>query len=70
MSAGFQGQQAEYVVSDLSPPRASPATTHQLCHRLTATLAARLYLDNCNACRFTDGHGAKSVFRASTPARW
>jgi hypothetical protein len=32
------------------------------CHRLTATLAARLYLDNCNACHFTDGHGAKSVF--------
>jgi hypothetical protein len=58
ISAGFQGQQAEYVVSDLSPPRASP---HQYCHRLTAALAARLYLDNCNACHFTDGHGAKSI---------
>jgi mono/diheme cytochrome c family protein len=25
-------------------------------------LGARLYLDNCNACHFTDGHAAKSVF--------
>lgn len=48
----------------VSPPRSSPEPTAELLASASPQLdlGARLYLDNCNACHFTNGHGAKSVF--------
>jgi mono/diheme cytochrome c family protein len=56
------------VVSDLSPPRSSPEPTAQLLASASPQLdlGARLYLDNCNACHFTDGH-ANSLVTAAEP---
>ena len=47
-----------------STPRATPApTTQQLASASPQLeLGARLYLDNCNACHFANGKGAKNVF--------
>lgn len=51
------------TVSGASAPRQQPApTTQQLVSASQLDLGARLYLDNCNACHFTDGKGAKNVF--------
>lgn len=52
------------AVAGASTPRGTPApTTQQLASASPQLeLGARLYLDNCNACHFTDGKGAKNVF--------
>ena len=50
--------------SGKNPPRSTPApTTQQLASAAPGSdLGARLYLDNCNACHFASGKGAKNVF--------
>ncbi|MBN9584843.1 MAG: cytochrome c [Afipia sp.] len=47
-----------------STPRATPAPTAQQLASASPQLelGARLYLDNCNACHFANGKGAKNVF--------
>ncbi|HEX6118872.1 MAG TPA: cytochrome c [Dongiaceae bacterium] len=47
-----------------TPPRDTPAPTAQQLVSASPELGlgARLYLDNCNACHFADGKGAKTVF--------
>ncbi|MBN8919388.1 MAG: c-type cytochrome, partial [Rhizobiales bacterium] len=52
------------VMSGTGAPRTSPApTTQQLAGASPQLeLGARLYLDNCNACHFANGKGAKEVF--------
>jgi mono/diheme cytochrome c family protein len=52
------------AIADASPPRSRPAPTLQQLGSASPQLelGARLYLDNCNACHFADGKGAKNVF--------
>jgi alcohol dehydrogenase (quinone), cytochrome c subunit len=54
----------ERAESDASAPRRSPAATIQTLVSASPQLelGALLYLDNCNACHFADGKGAKNVF--------
>ncbi len=52
------------AVSGVSTPRRQPLPTAQQLASASPQLdlGARLYLDNCNACRFTSGKGAENVF--------
>lgn len=52
------------AISGSTPPRATPAPTTQQLSSASPQLelGARLYLDNCNACHFANGKGAKHVF--------
>lgn len=52
------------TASGASAPRTPPAPTTQQLASASPHLefGARLYLDNCNACHFVDGKGAKNVF--------
>ncbi|UWU75249.1 cytochrome c [Bradyrhizobium huanghuaihaiense] len=51
-------------IADASAPRSTPAPTAQQLASASPQLGlgARLYLDNCNACHFATGKGAKNVF--------
>lgn len=62
--AYLQAIRQDRAVAGLTPARAAPEpTTAQLDGASPQLpLGARLYLDNCSACHFTDGKGAKAVF--------
>ena len=64
MVAYLKAIKQDRPVAGLTPARAQAAPTTEQLDGASPQLAlgARLYLDNCNACHFTNGQGAKAVF--------